>query len=256
MNNQLYNDYGTWIRTVFPYRVQKISVDAGFTCPNRDGSIGSGGCTFCDNNTFNPPYCNPAHTIAAQLEAGKAFFARKYPEMRYLAYFQAYTNTYAQPLERLKRMYDEALSVDGVVGLVIGTRPDCVTGSLLDYLGELARQVFVTVEYGIESANDATLAAINRGHDFECARRAVAETAERGITTGAHVIYTDVSDNKRHEDGRRICPQTVSHLLCRKIYRTDSKLSAKDKGRPGCREVHLAVAARHGHRTKMGAEEP
>lgn len=188
MNNQLYNDYGTWIRTVFPYRVQKISVDAGFTCPNRDGSIGSGGCTFCDNNTFNPPYCNPAHTIAAQLEAGKAFFARKYPEMRYLAYFQAYTNTYAQPLERLKRMYDEALSVDGVVGLVIGTRPDCVTGSLLDYLGELARQVFVTVEYGIESANDATLAAINRGHDFECARRAVAETAERGITTGAHVI--------------------------------------------------------------------
>ena len=142
MNNQLYNDYGTWIRTVFPYRVQKISVDAGFSCPNRDGSIGSGGCTFCDNNTFNPPYCNPAHTIAAQLEAGKAFFARKYPEMRYLAYFQAYTNTYAQPLERLKRMYDEALSVDGVVGLVIGTRPDCVDAEKLDYFAEQPARLY------------------------------------------------------------------------------------------------------------------
>lgn len=188
MNNRLYNDYGTWIRSVFPYRVQKISIDAGFSCPNRDGSIGSGGCIFCDNRTFNPAYCNPGSGITAQLEAGKAFFSRKYPEMRYLAYFQAYTNTYAQPIDKLRRMYEEALAVDGVVGIVIGTRPDCVDDSLLDYLAELARQTFVTVEYGIESANDATLAAINRGHDFECSRRAIAETARRGIITGGHVI--------------------------------------------------------------------
>lgn len=182
-----YNDFGSWLRRRFPFKVQKISVDAGFSCPNRDGKVGSGGCSFCNNSTFNPSYCDRDKSIAAQLETGKRFFGRKYPDMRYLAYFQAYTNTYAD-IDTLKRKYEEALAVDGVVGIVIGTRPDCVDGATLDYLAELARQTFVIVEYGIESANDDTLRRINRGHTFECSRRAIEETADRGITVGGHVI--------------------------------------------------------------------
>lgn len=182
-----FNDYGRWTRGLFNFRTQKLSIDAGFTCPNRDGTIGHGGCIFCDNRTFNPSYCEGKRSVARQIKEGKAFFARKYPEMKYIAYFQAYTNTYA-PLDRLKQLYEEALSQDDVVGLSIATRPDCVSAQLLDYLGQLSRQVPVTVEYGIESANDATLALINRGHDFESSRRAINETAERGIYTGGHVI--------------------------------------------------------------------
>src|SRR3712207_2329696 len=183
----LYNDFSTWIRGRFPYRVQKISIDAGFSCPNRDGRIASGGCTFCDNRTFNPSYCNRTKGIAEQLEDGKRFFARKYPDMKYLAYFQAYTNTYGR-LDQLKQMYDEALSVDDVVGLVVGTRPDCVDEALLDYLEELNKRTFLIVEYGIESANDTTLQRINRGHTFECSRRAIEATHNRGIITGGHII--------------------------------------------------------------------
>lgn len=182
-----YNDYGSWIRHRFPYRVQKISVDAGFTCPNRDGRVSVGGCSFCDNRTFSPAYCGRGKSIAAQIKEGKEFFSRKYPDMKYVAYFQAFTNTYA-PLDTLRRRYEEALSQDGVVGLVIGTRPDAVDDEVLDYLAALSRQTFLVVEYGVETANDATLMRINRGHDFGCSRRAIAATHSRGITTGAHVI--------------------------------------------------------------------
>lgn len=182
-----YRDFGTWIRERFPYRVQKISVDAGFTCPNRDGHISTGGCTFCNNQTFSPAFCNRNKSVSEQLEDGKAFFARKYPSMKYLAYFQSYTNTYAGT-ETLKRMYEEALGADDVVGLVIGTRPDCVSDDLLDYLEELNRRTFLIVEYGIESANDDTLRRINRGHTFACSREAVVRTHERGILTGGHII--------------------------------------------------------------------
>lgn len=182
-----YNDFSTFLAGHFPFKVQKISVNAGFTCPNRDGSKGYGGCTYCNNQTFNPAYCRTGKTVTAQLEDGKAFFARKYPEMKFLAYFQAYTNTYGE-LETLKRMYEEALAVEGVVGLVIGTRPDCMSDSLLDYLEELARRTFLLVEYGIESADDRTLERINRGHDFACTADAVRRTAARGILTGGHVI--------------------------------------------------------------------
>lgn len=187
MTSLPYNDYGSWLRRRFPYRVQKLSIDAGFSCPNRDGTKGRGGCIFCDNRTFNPSYCDGRKSIAQQVEDGKRFFARKYPDMRYIAYFQAFTNTYA-PLDQLQRLYEEALSCDGVVGLAIGTRPDCVTDELLDYLERLNSQTFVCVEYGIESANDTTLRLINRGHDFDCSRRAVMDTAERGIATGGHII--------------------------------------------------------------------
>lgn len=167
--------------------MQKISIHAGFTCPNRDGTKGVGGCTYCNNQTFNPEYCQPSLSVRLQLEDGIRFFSRKYPAMRYLAYFQAYTNTYGE-LDRLKAMYEEALTVEGVVGLVIGTRPDCVPDDLLDYLQELNRRTFLMVEYGIESANDDTLRRINRGHDFATAADAIRRTHERGILTGGHLI--------------------------------------------------------------------
>lgn len=187
VNTPYYCDYGTWIRSRFPFRVQKISVDAGFTCPNRDGRISTGGCIFCNDRTFNPSYCDSRHSISQQLEEGKRFFARKYPDMKYLAYFQAYTNTY-DSLTRLQALYEEALSVDDVVGLVIGTRPDCVSNELLDYLSALNQRTFLIVEYGIESANDSTLQFINRGHTFEQSREAISRTHQRGILTGGHII--------------------------------------------------------------------
>ena len=185
--NQFYNDFGTWIRARFPFKVQKISIDAGFTCPNRDGRTGTGGCTYCDNRTFNPTYCDRRKTVSEQLEEGKAFFARKYPEMRYLAYFQAYTNTYA-PISSLATMYEEALCTENVVGIVIGTRPDCINEALLDYLKTLSRRTFVLIEYGIETANNTTLRRINRGHTFECTQRAIEMTHRRGILVGGHII--------------------------------------------------------------------
>ena len=162
-------------------------IDAGFTCPNRDGRLSTGGCVYCNNRTFNPSYCNPLKSVTEQLEEGKRFFQRKYPNMKYLAYFQAFTNTYA-PVSKLRKLYEEALCVPDVVGLVIGTRPDCVSDELLDYLKGLNRRTFLLVEYGVETANDATLRLINRGHDFACARQAVERTHQRGILTGAHVI--------------------------------------------------------------------
>ena len=184
---QYYRDFGNWIRTQFPFRVQKISVNAGFTCPNRDGRTGYGGCIYCNNQTFSPAYCDNGKSITQQLEVGKRFFSRKYPDMKYLAYFQAYTNTYGSN-NRLKALYEEALAVEDVVGLVIGTRPDCINDTLLDYFEELNRRTFLIVEYGVETCNDSTLRLINRGHDFACARQAIEKTARRSIRTGAHII--------------------------------------------------------------------
>ena len=182
-----YVEFGPWLQSELGCKVQKISVNAGMTCPNRDGTLGTGGCTFCNNQTFNPAYCRTEKSVSQQLEEGKQFFARKYPEMKYLAYFQAYTNTYAA-LDRLKELYEEALRVPDVVGLVIGTRPDCMPDNLLDYLEELNRRTFLIVEYGVESANDETLLRINRGHTFRQSCEAICRTAERGIRVGAHVI--------------------------------------------------------------------
>ncbi len=189
LDNFLYCDFSSWLKEQFPGRkVQKISVNAGFSCPNRDGTKGWGGCTYCNNQTFNPAYCRTEKSVSQQLEEGKLFFARKYPSMEYLAYFQAYTNTYSSD-SVLHRLYEEALSVDGVVGLVIGTRPDCVTDELLDYLADLRRKgTFVLLEYGIESVYEDVLLRINRGHTFADTQRAVYATAERGIPVGGHLI--------------------------------------------------------------------
>lgn len=185
--DNLYYSFADYLRRRFPFKVQKISINAGFTCPNRDGTVGWGGCTYCNNQTFNPDYCRTDKSVTRQLQEGKAFFARKYPQMRYLAYFQAYTNTYADT-GRLRALYEEALAVPGVEGLVVGTRPDCMPADLLGYLEQLARRVFVFVEYGIESTRDDTLRRINRGHTYAQTRDAVERTAARGIATGGHVI--------------------------------------------------------------------
>jgi len=186
-NDNLYREFGPWLKEIVGLKVQKISINAGFTCPNRDGSIGTGGCTYCNNQTFNPAYCVTSKSVAEQLEEGKQFFARKYPEMKYLAYFQAYTNTYA-PFDETVAKYEEALKVDDVVGLVIGTRPDCMPDQLLDYLSALSRQYFILLEYGIECADNKVLQHINRGHTFEQTKEAVSRTVEKGIYTGGHVI--------------------------------------------------------------------
>jgi len=182
-----YLDFGSWLRSQFPFRVQKISVNAGFTCPNRDGRVGYGGCIYCNNQTFNPAYCDNGKTVTEQLIDGKRFFSKKYPEMKYLAYFQAYTSTYGS-YEHLKALYEEALAMEDVVGLVIGTRPDCINDELLTYFEDLSHRTFLIIEYGVETCNDKTLQLINRGHDFACSRHAIEETARRGIRVGAHII--------------------------------------------------------------------
>ena len=183
-----FNSYAGYFRRTFGERVQKVAVNAGFTCPNRDGSISSGGCTFCNNGAFTPSYCQPSKSVTQQIEEGIEFHTRRYRTAEgYLAYFQSFSNTYA-PVERLRELYSEALAHPLVKGIIVGTRPDCVDREKLDLLAELAHDRYVAVEYGIESCYDATLARINRGHDFECARRAVEMTAERGLHCGAHFI--------------------------------------------------------------------
>lgn len=243
-----YNSAVGRYRRLYGERLQKLVIDAGFTCPNRDGTLGRGGCTYCDNAAFHPGYSVPGKSITAQIDEGIEFHRRRYPRVKhYFAYFQAYSNTYA-PLERLRQVYEEALAHPSVVGIVIGTRPDCVDEEKLDYLADLAhgqiltgwqrtlagaqaskeltaataagtkpseepaaagdmagRQMsdekdgtklsgarltapIVTIEYGVESCRDETLERINRGHDFECARKAIQMTAARGLDTGAHFI--------------------------------------------------------------------
>ncbi len=183
-----YRDFGAFLKEHFAGKVQKISINAGFSCPNRDGTKGVGGCTYCNNQTFNPAYCSPAKSVAEQLDEGKRFFARKYPDMRYLAYFQAYTNTYGA-FDNIRGLYEEALGVSGVVGLIIGTRPDCMPDELLDYLSSLRQKgTFVLVEYGVETSRNDTLCLINRGHTWEDSVDAVTRTASAGIMTGAHII--------------------------------------------------------------------
>ena len=184
-----YNSYSNFFRKKFGQRVQKLSVDAGFTCPNRDGTISQEGCIFCNNNAFNPSYCQPQKSITQQLEEGIEFHRWRYRKsMSFLAYFQAFSNTY-KPLDKLQRLYGEALAHPQVVGIVIGTRPDCVDDEKLDYLQELSKKCFVSLEYGIESCYNNTLKYINRGHDFATTRRAIEATAERGIHTGGHLIF-------------------------------------------------------------------
>ena len=182
-----YNDFSSFIRSKFSERVQKISLDTGFTCPNRDGSKGMGGCTYCNNNTFNPDYCEPVKSISQQLNEGIAFFSKKYKTQRYLAYFQAYTNTYAD-IELVKKLYREAVDHPSVIGLVIGTRPDCISEPLIDFLAELANNYFVSLEFGVESTLDRTLETVNRCHTYQETIDAYELARGRGLHLGAHMI--------------------------------------------------------------------
>ena len=186
---RLFTPYGEYLRNKFGVKVQKLSVNAGFSCPNRDGSIGRGGCIYCDNRSFTPSYCNQSDSVTEQIEKGKLFFGRKYPELKYIAYFQAYTSTYSVSLSRLTELYCEALGVDDVVGLVIGTRPDCFDKRLAELLGEIGcGEKKVLVEFGAESSHDETLLMVNRGHTWQQTADAVWRAHDVGIDVGLHFI--------------------------------------------------------------------
>jgi radical SAM protein (TIGR01212 family) len=187
MDVKPYKNFGDFLQSVFPYKVQKISINAGFTCPNRDGTKAWGGCTYCNNQTFSPQYAANEKSVTQQLEEGIRFFSYKYPQMKYIAYFQAYTNTYSS-LEILLAKYNEALNYPNVVGLIIGTRPDCMPDDLLEELEKISQKHFLLIEYGIESTDNQTLAFINRGHSYEEAVETVLRTASRKIYCGAHLI--------------------------------------------------------------------
>ena len=209
-DNRRFNNYSNYFTKQFGGRVQKISIDAGFSCPNRDGKISTGGCTFCSNEAFNPSYCRPEKSIKQQIEEGIEFHRKRYRRAnKYLAYFQPFSNTY-KPLEELKRIYEQALEpIDSISalplarndmdskalklpeisGIVIGTRPDLVDEALLQYLNEIQKTHYVMLEYGVESVYDETLKRVNRGHDFATAKRAIRMTAENGIPCGAHFIF-------------------------------------------------------------------
>lgn len=196
MMTRPFNDFPGFFKSLFQERVQKISIDAGFTCPNRDGTKGRGGCSFCDNKTFNPAYCLPENSISDQLNQGIGIFKTRYPRQKYLAYFQAYSNTYGH-LDLLKSRYEEALKHPEVVGLVIGTRPDCIDKELVNYLDKLTEDYFVSLEFGVESTLDKTLQRINRGHDFEAAKKALAMCKTCRFYTGVHMILGLPGESKQ-----------------------------------------------------------
>jgi uncharacterized protein len=186
-NNKRYHDYSSFIKKKFGERVQKISLNTGFTCPNRDGTKGVGGCTYCNNNTFSPYYCKPKKSITEQLDEGIRFFSSKYKTQMYLAYFQSYTNTYAD-ISLVKELYKEAINHPKIIGLVIGTRPDCVNEEIIDFLSEIAQQYFVSLEFGVESTMNKTLEAINRCHTYEETKVAYELAKNKGLHLGAHLI--------------------------------------------------------------------
>lgn len=230
MNREmLYNDLSGFLAMHFPCKVQKISINAGFTCPNRDGSVGYGGCTYCNNQTFNPAYCHTGKSVAQQLEEGKRFFVRKYPEMKYLAYFQAYTNTY-DSIDALKKKYEEALAFPGVVGLIVGTRPDCMPDELLDYFAMLSKRTFVMIEYGVESTKEETLLRINRGHSYRESEEAIRRTAACGIFTGAHLILGLPGESREDilEHARRISSLPLTTLKLHQLQLIRNTRMAKE----------------------------
>jgi uncharacterized protein len=182
-----YNAFGQLMKDLFGQAVYKVNVDAGFTCPNRDGTVSVGGCIYCNNDSFRPSACTSTASVRDQIEKGIPYLRRRYGAEKFIVYFQPFTNTYA-PVGTLERLYREALEQPGVVGLAIGTRPDCVDEEKIALLEELATDRFILVEYGLQSIHDRTLAFINRGHDYDCFKRTLAMSAGRGIKIGAHLI--------------------------------------------------------------------
>jgi radical SAM protein (TIGR01212 family) len=223
-----YNDFPTYFKSRFAERVQKVSIQAGFTCPNRDGSKGRGGCTYCNNKTFQPDYCHLETSVTEQVKQGVEFFGKKYESMLFLAYFQSYSNTYA-PLNILKQLYEEALAHPKIVGLVIATRPDCLEPETLDYLEKLSKHCYVMVEFGIESHLDSTLARINRGHTFAESVQALEETRKRGIRNCAHVILglPGESRNDLLDQAKQISKLPVDHLKLHQLQIHKGTMMAK-----------------------------
>ncbi|MDL2222768.1 TIGR01212 family radical SAM protein [Bacteroidales bacterium OttesenSCG-928-M11] len=231
--------FADFLAHIFPYKVQKISINAGFSCPNRDGTKGVGGCSYCNNRAFSPQYTATSKSVTQQLEEGILFFARKYTNLKYIAYFQSYTNTYGTTNELLS-LYNEALSYPGVVGLIIGTRPDCMPDSLLTELEKIAKKHFLLIEYGIESTNNDTLVRINRGHTYEEAADTIRRTHNRGIYTGAHLILGLPGENKEcilgHADRLSELPLTTLKLHQLQLIR-GTKMSLEYEQRPD--QFHL-----------------
>jgi len=175
------------MRTLFGFTVYKVNVDAGFTCPNRDGTLGLSGCIYCNNDSFRPNSCKPALSLAEQIGNGIQHIGKRYKANKFIVYFQPYTNTYA-PLETLRGLYNAALKQPDIIGLAIGTRPDTVDEEKISMLEELAEKHFILIEYGLQSIYDKSLTFINRGHDYSAFLRAVEMTRGRGIHIGAHLI--------------------------------------------------------------------
>lgn len=192
-----YHDLNSYLRNLYNCRVQKITVDAGFSCPNRDGSISYGGCIYCNAKGSGTGASREGLSISDQLKKGKKALTRRYNAKKFIAYFQSYTNTYA-PLATLKQCYDEALAVEDVIGLSIGTRPDCVDDNVISLLEKYGRNYLVWIEYGLQSSHDSSLTRINRGHNFACFRKAVQLSADRGLKICAHVILGIPGETEQH----------------------------------------------------------
>ena len=214
-----YYPFSRFLRERFPWKVYKVAIDAGFTCPNRDGTKGVGGCIYCVNESFCPNTGRGERSIAEQMQTGMAVLRRRYGAEKFIAYFQAFTNTYA-PVEKLRALYDEALALDDVVGLSVGTRPDCVDDEILDTIASYADRFHVWVEYGLQSAHDETLDAINRGHGFEEFARAVEQTARRGLYVCAHVILGLPGETRSMmmETARRLAALPLSGVKLHHLY--------------------------------------
>ncbi len=214
-----YNDLNAYLRSIFGCRVQKITIDAGLSCPNRDGSVSTGGCIYCNALGSGTGAYAAKLSVTDQLVNGKRALSKRYKAKKFIAYFQSFSNTYARP-DKLRSLYEEALAVDGVVGLSIGTRPDCVNEPVLNLLQEYAGENLVWVEYGLQSVHDSTLAFINRGHDFQCFKDAVESTKNRGIKICAHIILGLPGEDKSHmlETAKAIAHMGIDGIKIHLLY--------------------------------------
>ncbi|MDM8549822.1 TIGR01212 family radical SAM protein [Desulfobacterales bacterium HSG2] len=217
--NKRYNDLNTCLRSIFGCRVQKITIDAGFSCPNRDGTVSTGGCIYCNARGSGTGAHAKGLSITDQLIKGKKMLSRRYKAKKFIAYFQSFSNTYA-PAERLRSLYEEALTVEDMVGLSIGTRPDCVDEPVLKLLQGYAENYLIWIEYGLQSAHDPTLARINRGHDFQCFGKAVEITKGRGIKICAHVILGLPGEDKARmlETARAVADMGIDGIKLHLLY--------------------------------------
>jgi len=241
---QRYTDFNSSLKAQFGCRVQKITIDAGLGCPNRDGTLSRGGCIYCNARGSGTGAMASGISISDQIAAARTALAKRYGAKRFIAYFQSFSNTYA-PLATLQRLYEEALGFDDVVGLAIGTRPDCIDIPKLDYLEKLARHRLIWLEYGLQSAHDPTLRAINRGHDAACFFRAVAMTRNRGIKVCAHVIMGLPGETRREmlATARALADMAIDGVKIHLLYviRATALETIYARGDYRCLEQHAYV---------------